>query len=172
MTAVPPDLRFDVERTSVRVVLRDGVGSVLLFHTVDPWTPSLGSWWELPGGGVEPGEAVPQTAARELAEETGLVVEPGLFGPATWTRAATYLRRGRRTLQHEVVVPARVAGVAPWVGPDGRTDEELEDYVGHRWWPVPALQASGERFFPGRLPELIAPFLSGARIDEPFEQWN
>lgn len=35
----------------------------------------LGGRWELPGGTVEPGEAHEAAAVREVAEETGLVVQ-------------------------------------------------------------------------------------------------
>jgi 8-oxo-dGTP pyrophosphatase MutT (NUDIX family) len=169
---VPAGLVHDVERTSVRVVLLDRADAVLLFRTVDAATPALGTWWELPGGGMEPGESVAQTASRELGEETGFAVAPESVGAAGWSRSTTYLRRGRRILQHEHVVLARIELVAPEPAREGRTPEELEDYVGHRWWPLEELAASADRFFPGRLPELIGPFLAGERIDESFEWWN
>ena len=165
---------YDVERTSIRVVLRDADGLILLFRTVDPTMPELGQWWELPGGGVEPGESVAATAVREIAEETGFVLRADDIAAPTWTRSATYLRRQVRTLQHELVIEASIAGSRPVPAREGRTEDELEEYVGHRWWPVAELvsAASADRFFPGRLPELIEPFLAGVVIDEPFELWN
>lgn len=163
---------YDVERTSVRVVLRDDAGCVLLFRTIDPTMPELGQWWELPGGGVEGEESYAETAAREIAEETGFVLAPSDFGAPTWRRDATYVRRHRRFLQHEVVVAAHVPGVAPEPGAEGRTPNELDEYVGHRWWPVAALAASSERFFPSPLPGLVEEFLAGAEIDESFDYWN
>lgn len=172
MAAVPAGLVFDVERTSVRVVLLDRAGAVLLFRTVDASTPEIGTWWELPGGGMEPGESVAETAARELIEETGFRLDMHAIGEATWARSATYLRRGRRILQHEYVLLARIEQLVPDPAREGRTPEELEDYVGHRWWTVADLAQSDERFFPGRLPALVESFLAGERIDEAFEWWN
>lgn len=47
----------------------DGQRCVLLVERA--WPPFAG-YWALPGGHVDPGEHVRQTAVRELAEETGL----------------------------------------------------------------------------------------------------
>jgi len=163
---------WDIERTSVRVVLLDANDHVLLFRTIDPVMPSTGEWWELPGGGVEAGETSADTAVREMFEETGFVLSPGEVSAPTWRRDATYLRRGLRYLQHEVVVRARLDALAPPPSADHRTPTERLEYTGHRWWPVAELEASADRFFPGRLPELIAAFLAGERIDEPFDHWN
>lgn len=53
-----------------------------------------------------------------------------------------------------------------------RLDYEKEDYFGYRWWPVPEVLTSGERFYPGQLPALLGAFLDGQEIDEPFELWS
>lgn len=171
---VTPWPGYDVERSSVRVVLLDDDGRLLLFRTIDPTMPETGEWWELPGGGAEPGETVVDTAVREIAEETGFALAPADVGVPTWRRDSTYVRRHRRTWQHEVVVTAHVLGDAPAPAREGRTAEELEEYVGHRWWPVPDVVAAGGRvrFFPSRLPDLLEDFLAGVPIDEPFDQWN
>ncbi|WP_374015932.1 NUDIX domain-containing protein [Paenibacillus thiaminolyticus] len=50
-------------------IIRDRAGRVLLQKRSD-----YGNWG-LPGGGMEPGEAIEDTMIREVYEETGLVVE-------------------------------------------------------------------------------------------------
>ncbi len=101
---------YDVERTSVRVVLLDDDERLLLFRTVDPTMPEIGEWWELPGGGIEPGESYAETAVREICEETGFEVSLAVLPDLPrWNRDSTYVRRHVRTWQHEVVVVARVA---------------------------------------------------------------
>lgn len=170
-TEVPRDLPI-IERSVVRLVLLDGRDRLLLFHTRDPCRPGLGTWWELPGGGIEAGETHIDAAVRELREETGIVVAADQVGPPTWRRRATFLHRSARNLQDEVVVMVRLTGHGPAVDESGRLDYELEDYFDFRWWPVPEVLASRERFYPGRLPALLPGLLRGERIDEPFELWS
>jgi acetyl-CoA carboxylase carboxyl transferase subunit beta len=55
-------------------VVRDGTGRLLLVRRGQE--PSKGLW-SLPGGRVEPGETPAEAAAREVLEETGLLVEVG-----------------------------------------------------------------------------------------------
>lgn len=55
-------------------VIRDQLGRLLLVRRAA--APARGTW-SLPGGRVEAGETPDQAAAREVLEETGLVVEVG-----------------------------------------------------------------------------------------------
>ncbi len=165
------ELRFDLERDAVRVVLTDAGGRILLFHAVTADVPPPG-WWELPGGGIDEGESYLEAAVREIREETGLVLDPAAVGPPAWRRDSTWHSGGRRRLQHEVVVAATVPGHTPAISGDGRTASEREIYVATRWWEQAEVRASRARFYPGRLPELLPGFLAGERIDEPFEFWS
>ena len=60
-------------------------------------------------------------------------------------------------------LPGRGGEVTAWAGP------WAQDV---RWWEPAEIQSSRERFYPGRLPELLPAFLAGCAIDEPFERWN
>ena len=56
-------------RSGARVIVVAG-REVLLQGDTDPGLPGS-RFWQVPGGGIDPGESAGQAAARELAEETG-----------------------------------------------------------------------------------------------------
>src|SRR6478736_1183417 len=43
-----------------------------------------GYWWQMPQGGIDPGEDVRQAALRELAEETGITSAEIIAESANW----------------------------------------------------------------------------------------
>lgn len=59
---------------AVGAIVFDDAGHVLLVERGSP--PGVGLW-SVPGGKLEPAETLAQAVAREVAEETGLVVEVG-----------------------------------------------------------------------------------------------
>jgi 8-oxo-dGTP pyrophosphatase MutT (NUDIX family) len=171
MTELPRDLPI-LERDVVRLVVRDSLDRILLFHTHEPTAPELGQWWELPGGGIEPGETYHQAAIRELWEETGITVSDAQIGKPTWSRDGSFRHRNVRRLQHEVVVQIQLTGSGPDVEVHNRLDYEIEDYFDFRWWPSAEVLTSTDQFYPRRLPQLLTRFLDGETITEPLEVWS
>ena len=107
----------DVVRAAGVVLLRDqeSVPEVLIVHRPHR------SDWSLPKGKVDPGESVPETAVRECAEETGLIV--ALRAPLP---QQSYIALGRpKTVDYWVGVIRDDEGFAP--------DEEIDEI---RWVAV------------------------------------
>ena len=149
-------------RVSARVVLLDDEGAVLLLcgsdpaNEADPDNPAP-RWWFTVGGATQQGESLAQAAARELEEETGLVVDPAdMVGPV-WRRDAVIDFNGSVIRSEEMFFIHCTPRFEPSLA--GRTGLERAYIHGHRWCDetmISELVAKGETVYPLQLGELLS----------------
>ncbi|MFJ6197255.1 NUDIX hydrolase [Micromonospora sp. NPDC092111] len=139
-------------RRAARVLLVDASGRVLLFEGIDPGRPGH-RYWFTPGGGLAPGESPAAGAARELAEETGLRLDPAELGESVRSETIEFPFDGVWYRQEQEFFLVRVPG---WeVDTAGFDEIERASVRGHRWWSVPELTATADRYYPADLPGLL-----------------
>jgi 8-oxo-dGTP pyrophosphatase MutT (NUDIX family) len=164
---------WTLRRTAARVVLLDTDDRVLLIQARDPAQPGKGSWWELPGGGMEPGEHSSTAAARELYEETG--IDGVDMGPCVWRHHAKFTFAGFNFDQHEHIHLARCAvGVADGddYRPPGLEAIEAMAFAGFRWWAphdLASMVAEGGKIIPPWLPVQLSSVLASGLPSEPID---
>jgi 8-oxo-dGTP pyrophosphatase MutT (NUDIX family) len=155
-------------RRTARVFLVDGEDRILLlrFQTEHP-APALNQGWIVPGGGIDEGETLAEAAARELYEETGLVVGLEQLGPPI-AHTAGYANLGwatgvfrddfffLRVRAHDVDI-SRMQAL------------ELRHHAGFRWWTVSELASTTEIVYPYGLAGLLIELISGRVPSEPVQ---
>jgi 8-oxo-dGTP diphosphatase len=132
-------------RQAGRAILRDDQNRVLLIRFV---LPNM-IFWATPGGGVEPGETLLQTANRELDEELGIAVK--LEGPI-------HIATGIFEFEGELIENTDHFFHGRWNGTprlSGITASESAVLTQARWWTMEELETTGEAFFPRDLAAVL-----------------
>src|ERR1700753_283176 len=99
-----------IRRNTARVLPVDREGRVLLLHGWDPERPDDPFWFTI-GGAADPGESLALAAARELREETGIVIDAGRLGDPVETAAITFTWAGVRFEQDQTFFAVAVGHV-------------------------------------------------------------
>ncbi len=152
-----------LERDAARAIVLAGprgAQQVLMVRGHDVDQPER-SWWFTPGGGIEAGESSLAAAAREVAEESGLVLDAAsLLGPV-FTRRAVFDFFARTCRQDETFYLAELSQHPDALGEladAGWTDVERATLDELAWFPLDdlaSLERSGTEVYPAGLPALI-----------------
>lgn len=135
-----------------RVILLDPEDRFLLLKTHSPNLLVPRTRWITPGGGVEEHETHSEGAIRELFEETGLQVET--VGEPIWSiQSESVFNDGhvQTTYSEFFVVHTEIFEPTN----DHWMANEFVDISDIRWWTVPELDESGEKYSPEPLFDLI-----------------
>jgi 8-oxo-dGTP pyrophosphatase MutT (NUDIX family) len=140
------------KRLAARAVVLDPEGRIFLQESKDPADPSKGTWWELPGGGIDPGETSAEAVTRELYEECGFAeVE---VGDVLWDQRVQFTFARIDFDQSEQIHVARLPRAEAW-DPQHLEAIEALAFVTARWWTIDELLASDVKTAPGDLRERL-----------------
>jgi 8-oxo-dGTP pyrophosphatase MutT (NUDIX family) len=115
---------------------------VLLFLVKDPLDPKP-PLWITPGGGINPGETPGEAAARELSEETGVVIDPAELGDSVATCRGEWTFRGQPLNTVETFFAWRTDRFE--LSTTGWEPLEYEVHAAWRWRTIEEIDTTSER---------------------------
>lgn len=138
-------------RTVARLLVFDASDRLLLFLHSDGHGREF---WATPGGGVQSGETIEETAHREAAEELGI---DGAELTLIWTGHSEFDFADRRVLQTETFFLVKYDG--EMLGTRVQEIHQLERIIQVRWWSLEDID---------RHEGLLFPFDLSARLKKHF----
>ncbi len=157
---------MELRRPAARVVLLDPEGRIFLLQGCDPLRPEKGTWWEIPGGGINRGEQSHEAARRELYEECGF--DDVEVGSCIWTQYVEFDFAMYHFKSDERIHVAYTQVAGEW-DPQGLEALEVAAFDDARWWTLDELMASNEATLPARLREFLPDIVAGNIPDEPLD---
>ncbi len=157
---------YTLKRPAARVVVLDPDGQIFMINGRDPADASKPHWWEIPGGGIDPGESSEDACRRELVEEAGITdVE---IGPCVWVQHVEFDFGGIHFDSDERIHVAWAKERADY-RPQGLEALEAMAFLGARWWPLDELLTESFPTLPERLREFLPALVAGDLPEEPID---
>jgi 8-oxo-dGTP pyrophosphatase MutT (NUDIX family) len=131
----------------------DPEGRALLLRGWDPLRPRDRFWFTV-GGGAHRGEPLRTAAAREMREETGVLLDEAQLGPPIEGSTIEWTQLGVHIVQdQEYYAVAMPAGVT--VSLAGMSWLERRTVTAHAWLTADELSADPTRCADPRLPDMV-----------------
>jgi 8-oxo-dGTP pyrophosphatase MutT (NUDIX family) len=127
-------------RTVARVLPVTHDGRVLLLLGCDPALPEVRYWFTI-GGATDPGESLAEAGARELREETGIVVKPADLGEPFGTYEVAFSWDGRDYVNDSTLFAVALEETQVTFG--GLDLLESQSIFEARWWTPDELDVDG-----------------------------
>ncbi|MBB32965.1 MAG: DNA mismatch repair protein MutT [Acidimicrobiaceae bacterium] len=159
-------MNWSLRRPAARVVVLDSSSRIFLMKGSDPMRPENGTWWEIPGGGMEPGEQSEDAARRELYEECGF--SDVVVGPCIWTQYVEFDFAMYHFKSDERIHIAYSSTSGEW-DPKGLEALEAAAFEDGRWWSIDELLDSEEATLPQRLREFLPEIINGNIPESPID---